>query len=373
MGHGVRVVTGMQDDITDRADFNSLKTICDSAAVVPWHWHDGKKWSGITAFLSPVPRSIRETTNPAFLEAVALELGRKPDLCVAMELAAAPFIPVNTYGVPVVLDQVEVSGVARAARHAGGVRERLRARLTRAKHDSYWRTELARFDALTAVSEQEAVAVKALMGTASVPVIVAPNGVDCSHYAPSARSPVAGRLLFRGSLNYGPNREAVDWFVRAVLPKVRESVPWAHLIVTGHVRAEIRERYDGQPGVTLTGFVPDLRLLLASAVADVVPITRGGGTRLKILEAWASGVPVVSTTIGAAGLAGSEDGRHLILADTADAFAGACSSLLTIPELAERMARAARHLVEERYDWVNIVAELSGHLNHPRGGGQRWT
>jgi glycosyltransferase involved in cell wall biosynthesis len=84
----------------------------------------------------------------------------------------------------------------------------------------------------------------------------------------------------------------------------------------------------------------------------------GGGTRLKILEAWAAGVPVVSTRIGAAGLAGSEDGFHLLLADAPEPFADACVRILTQPDLGRRIATNGRQLVEERYNWTGISEQV---------------
>ncbi len=366
-GHCIRLVAGLQKDIADRADRETLERFCESVAVVPWHWHDGAARSELDDWLSPVPRSITGTDNPSIRDAMTREIARMPDACVAMELAAAPFIPKDTNGVPVLLEQVEVSGVGRAVSVAIGARAKLRTALTRAKHDRYWRRELRRFDAMTSVSEEEAASVRALIGSASPPVIVAPNGVDTAHYIPRTTETVAGRMIYSGSLTYGPNREAVSWFVDTILPRIAEKIPDAHLVVTGTLSPDAGARLAENSRVTLTGFVPDLRPILASAAICVVPLKTGGGTRLKVLEAWAAGVPVVSTGIGATGLAGSENGTHLLFADTADDFAEACVRLFDDPERGRRIAAAARHLVKERYDWHGIAGGIIDLLGRLRG------
>lgn len=365
-GHTIRLVTGLQDDIADRCDRYTLELVCESVAVFPWRWHDGGSRSALRHLLSPVPRSITDTAIPALREAVAAEFARKPDACVAMELAAAPFVPQNTHGVPVLLEQVEVSGVAKSVRDASGAGAKMRAALTRAKHDRYWRRELGRFDVLTAVSEQEAAAVRTLVGASKPPVMVVPNGVDTAHYSDCALDPVPGRFLYNGSLTYGPNRAAVTWFVSDILPLIAARHPDAHLVATGRVTEEIAAQFAGNERVRLTGFVPDMRPVLDTASLCVVPLATGGGTRLKILEAWAAGVPVVATTVGAAGLAGSEDGVHLLLADTTEKFAEHCERLLSEPQERRRIAENARRLVEKRYEWRDLATQITGLLEAVR-------
>jgi glycosyltransferase involved in cell wall biosynthesis len=282
----------------------------------------------------------------------------------------APFLP--QVGLPAtVLEEVELTGMTQAIAQARGFRAKTRHRLTRWKRDWYWRRALRRFDAITVVSEAEADAVRDLLRmngavgktSAVAPrVVVVPNGVDVGAYrrGASGLSPISGRMIYNGALGYGPNQDAVRWFAREVLPRVVEQVPDAHLVVTGrcdHLGSEIDDLRN-DPRVRLTGFVPDLRPVLDAASLCVVPLRQGGGTRLKVLEAFAAGVPVLSTTQGAAGI-GAEHERDLLVADSADALARAAVRLLRNPDQAASLARAARRLVEARYDWVSIAASLS--------------
>ncbi|MFN3372950.1 MAG: glycosyltransferase family 4 protein, partial [Chloroflexus sp.] len=130
---------------------------------------------------------------------------------------------------------------------------------------------------------------------------------------------------------------------------------------TGRVTDEQRAALPNMPGVEYTGFVDNIRDVIARHAVEVTPIREGGGTRLKILEALALGVPVVSTSKGAEGLE-LIDGKHLLLADTPMDFARATSRLLTDPPLARRLGETGRQAVAVRYDWRVIVPRLNDML-----------
>ncbi|WP_395144982.1 glycosyltransferase family 4 protein [Armatimonas sp.] len=350
--HEVRLIVGRQEDASSGEIPLKIPT-----TIVPWLWHQpgatGKS-GALQALLSATPRSILETSNPAFVEAIARELALKPDVVLAMELGSDAYLP-EQLPCPIFLDQVEVSGLEQAWRQAATPRERTARWLTYTKGKRYWSRRLRRYHGLTAVSEAEARAVEALTGK---PVTLVANGVATKEYSPREKpAGVPGRLLYNGALSYGPNRDAVLWFVEAILPKITERIPEAHLVVTGNADAA-PEALRQHPQVVLTGFVAQLQPVLADAQVCVVPLRAGGGTRLKILEAWAAGLPVVATTIGAAGLDGSTDGEHLLMADTPTRFAQQTAALLRDPEKRRALAQSARTLAEARYDWDAIVLKL---------------
>jgi glycosyltransferase involved in cell wall biosynthesis len=369
--HRIRLVAGLQQDLAEVVSEDripaALAEICDEVVTVPWKWFEPDPGTGaIRALLSMTPRSVAETDNPALREAVVRALRKPTDAVLALELGMAPFVP-GAVPVPVVLEQVEVSGMEQACRAARGA-VRLRHRLTTWKARRYWRRALRRYAALTVVSEEEAAAVRHVLGpTPGGPAVeVVPNGVAVSSYrkrtTASHRSDVArvvpGRLIYNGSLSYAPNLDAVRWFAAEILPRIVLQVPEAHLVVTGRDPGATVDDLRANPRVCFTGFVPDLRPELEKAALCVVPLRAGGGTRLKILEAFAAELPVVSTRIGAAGLK-AEHGEHLLLADTPDAMAGGVVQLLQDPERAAVIARRARRLAEERYDWSRSGADLS--------------
>lgn len=236
---------------------------------------------------------------------------------------------------------------ALAPTRLGRIRGRLRTwRLRR------FEQALARHaDAVIAVSPEEAALVRTL--APATRVVVAPNGVDADALAPS---PPGDAALFVGLLSYAPNRDAMAWFAREVAPRLGTDGP--EVLVAGREPGpELEALAVAAPRLRLLGFVPDLGPLYARAGVFVNPMRGGGGTRLKVLEAMAAGKAVVSTSIGAEGLA-LTPGRDVIVADTAAEFAAAVRGLLANRAQAARLGLAARALVEARYRWELCAAPI---------------
>lgn len=190
------------------------------------------------------------------------------------------------------------------------------------------------------------------------PVSLIPNGVDTSYFsrAPLAEGDVR-HLIFVGAMRYQPNADAAMFFVDQVLPCLQQAMPDIRLTIVGADPPPDVVALAAQPGVVVTGTVPDVRPWLRQAGIVVVPLRSGGGTRLKILEAFAAGRPVVATTIGAAGIDARHE-VHLLLADTPADFRDAISRLVQDPELRNRLVDRAAGLVRERYEWSKINDQL---------------
>jgi glycosyltransferase involved in cell wall biosynthesis len=185
-------------------------------------------------------------------------------------------------------------------------------------------------------------------------VYMAPNGVDCQAYA---SLPAGGRsgpptILFVGAMSWAPNVSAAQFLATDVLPRVREAIPNARLRIVGRDAGPEVHALVRHGGVEVTGTVPDVLPHLAEAHVMAVPLDAGGGTRLKILEAFAAGLPVISTPIGAEGLEVNH-GRDLWLA-TRGHFAEGLVYLLRHPGRAAVLAIHGRELVKDRYDWSAI-------------------
>jgi glycosyltransferase involved in cell wall biosynthesis len=189
--------------------------------------------------------------------------------------------------------------------------------------------------------------------------MVVPNG--CEIARPDVPSAVRGsaEIVFVGRLTYPPNVAAAERLALGVLPRLRATHPNASLTLVGSVDARVEALSDDF--ITVTGEVDDVGPFLAAAAMTIVALDDGGGTRLKILEAMAAGLPVISTTVGAEGL-DVRDGVHLLIADDDDALAGAARRLLDDPALGERLAIAAARLVAEHYDWRSICATFTADL-----------
>lgn len=184
------------------------------------------------------------------------------------------------------------------------------------------------------------------------PFVVVPNGADTLAWRP-VEAPITVDVLGVGGLNWGPNREALEFLCREVLPRLRRRRPEIRVRWVGRATEADRREYLDQHGVELTGYVDDVRPHLAAAAAVVAPLLAGGGTRLKILDAWAMGKAVVSTRVGAEGLAARE-GENILLRDDAEGFASAIAEVVADRSLRERLGRSARRTVETTYAWEVI-------------------
>jgi glycosyltransferase involved in cell wall biosynthesis len=183
---------------------------------------------------------------------------------------------------------------------------------------------------------------------------VVPNGVDTDAIVPT---PLGVAVVMTGTFSYAPNFEGARWLAREVWPLVRRAAPEASLRFVGLRGDEVLRDLASLPGVTVVGAVPDMRPELARARVAVAPIAVGGGTRIKILEAFAAGRPVVSTRVGAEGIAVTE-GDTAFLRDDPAGFAAAVVRLLDDEPLAAAMGARARALVVARYDWRACAERL---------------
>jgi len=215
--------------------------------------------------------------------------------------------------------------------------------------------DLVRQSRLTlTVSQHDANQLFALGGPGTN-VRVVPNGVDVAAYPLRAASTHVSRdLLFLGKLDFRPNVEALAWFI----PRVLGSVGGARLFAVGAAPPRwLVEAGQHDQRIAVTGYVPDERPYFARCAALVLPLQTGGGSRLKALVAMASGVPIVSTRLGMEGL-DAEPETHYLLADCAAEWVAALQRVLEWPALRQHLARNARALVEQRYDWAAIRPDV---------------
>lgn len=204
---------------------------------------------------------------------------------------------------------------------------------------------LPRFSLLLAASAEDARSVREISPAARVEVY--PNTIPLVPQPDLASQPA---LVFSGNLEYRPNVSAVRFFRKRIWPLIRECWPGLVWRLVGKNPEAVAKYVAGDPRIELVGPVENAVEALASARVVVVPLLAGSGTRVKILEAWAAGRPVVSTSLGAEGLP-AIDGEHLLLADNPEDFAAAVSRLLASPQLRERVGRAGRQLYEREFTW----------------------
>jgi sugar transferase (PEP-CTERM/EpsH1 system associated) len=188
------------------------------------------------------------------------------------------------------------------------------------------------------------------MGTGKSCMVI-PNGVDGKYFSSKLTLRTKPRILFLGRMDYFPNIQGIQYFVREVLGLVRKELPGAELQIVGANPSAAVRGLAREPGVTVTGFVKDVRPYLEEAGVAIAPLLIARGTQNKILECMAAGVPVVATSLAAKGVQ-CLPGTHLKTGDTAEEFARAVLDLLTNPQSSLEMAKVAHDQVEHVHSWL---------------------
>src|SRR2546421_1358908 len=222
---------------------------------------------------------------------------------------------------------------------------------------AYERAACRRFDQVIAVSREDAETMRREYGVTSVADV--PTGVDTEFFQPRGETNVKPHsLVFTGSMDWLPNEDAMQFFIREIMPRIRESIPDVTLTIVGRDPfPSLIEQSRRDPAITVTGRVEDVRPYIEQAAAYIVPIRIGGGTRLKIYEAMAMARPVVSTTIGAEGLP-VRAGEEVLIADEPEEFAAACVRVLNDDVLARTLGAQAA-AVRQKYGWARVAAQFS--------------
>jgi polysaccharide biosynthesis protein PslH len=206
------------------------------------------------------------------------------------------------------------------------------------------------FDRVVTVTEADREALSSLYHDGHPPSFtVIPICIDSQMVRPRPRPATPG-ILFLGGMHWPPNADGARWFAEAILPTIRAGEPRAQFLAVGRQPPASLLRPDRAGWVEAPGYVADPEPYWARSQVFVVPLRAGGGMRVKILDAWAQGLPIVSTTIGAEGLAFGA-GEDILIADTPKAFAEAVLSILKNADLARRLAAGGRETLERRYDW----------------------
>lgn len=215
-----------------------------------------------------------------------------------------------------------------------------------------WEIEMASvFDKIISVSESDKNFL--LSHDRTLDIAVVPNGVDTDSIIPAPLEKREKNIIIVGAMDYHPNSDGVFYFCRRIFPLLKKAEPECTLTIVGkNPPSEIRALQD-EKAIRVRADVADVRPYYQKAVAAAVPLRSGGGTRLKILEAMATGTPAVSTAVGCEGL-DIEDGRHILVADTPSFFAQRIIDLINDRVLWNRISRRARALVEKNYDWKII-------------------
>jgi glycosyltransferase involved in cell wall biosynthesis len=331
-------------------DSPQVHEVCSDIKVVPWRAYQPERLRSRLSMFALPPRSIVDTFSSEMASTTAgILAANRFDLVIASQLQMAGYRP-WFQGVPAIFEEVEV-GLFYQRAFARNGRFHLRNALTWFKLRLYLSRLLDSYQACTVVSAQERQLLQRNFSGYSKPVTVIPNGLVLDDYRNITAEKKRNTIIFAGSFKYEVNYEAMRWFISKTFPLILEQVPDAQLLITGdHAKLPL----PSSKNVVLTGYVHDIKSLISSCTVSIAPLLSGGGTRLKILEAMALGVPVVATTKGAEGLEVRHD-EHLLVADTPVEFAKHVLRLLAEKDVIQRLTRNARVLMEQRYHWDAVM------------------
>jgi polysaccharide biosynthesis protein PslH len=307
------------------------------------------------AVFSPMPLAISRHFSPAMKAALAQIIARENfDAIVCDFLVSAPHFE-NLRGIVLFQHNVETMIWRRHTENSSGIRKRF-FRLQAERMFRYEQNCCQDSSLVIAVSREDADTMRTMFGINHVADI--PTGVDLEYFKDRGGTGKRFDLVFVGSMDWLPNVDGIKYFIQEILPIIRRTKPDCSLVIAGRSpHPSIQDLAAGDPNITLTGTVPDIRPYLWESSVSIVPLRIGGGTRLKIYESIAAGVPVVSTTIGAEGLP-VEPGRHLLIGDDAESFAAHCCALMSNANQGRSMAVESLAFIGTSFSWEAVTHQF---------------
>ncbi len=357
--HQIDLIAFCSEQVQD-SQLAGLRPYCGKIWTTPYDPDRNGKLSKVLGYFSARPRSVVSSYSQELQNQVdAAERSGQYDLLISSQVDMAVYTQ-KWQASPKIFEELELTTLYEQAMAGESASRRLRDRLTWWKNICHLRKAMAGFQGCTVVSQQERERALASIPAAG-PIEVVPNGVDVAYYRGDYGQRQPSTLIYSGSLTYFANLDAMQYFLADIFPRIKALRPDARLLITGSTNGLDLSTLPDVAGVELTGYVEDIRPVIARSQVSVVPLRIGGGTRLKILESLALGTPVVSTTKGAEGL-GLSDRKDYIAADTPEDFANAILEVLDSPKLAERLSCQGMKTVESRYDWKIIGQKLDAFL-----------
>jgi polysaccharide biosynthesis protein PslH len=355
--HDVRVLSYLRTDQESRM-LPQLQSICP-VEVVPLVRSSFRQCSDLLGSLLTGKSFIVERDYRASMLDAVREATKQfqPDVIHVDHLQMARFVE---FGGPhrVVLDHhnFESMIIKRVGETAGSMAMRVYARLEWPKLRKYEMDVCHRCDLVLTVSEEDKAAIRAC-DSSLANIECVPIGVDVQYYQPVERTESSHDILSMGTMYWPPNVDSMLYFAREILPLIKNEIADCTVTIAGQRPVEAIKALARDPSISVTGYVDDERIVARDCGVFVVPLRSGSGVRVKILNALAMGLPVVSTSVGVEGL-DVVHGEHLLIADSAEDFAAAVVRVMRDRELSSKLGENGRELVCERYSWDKVGAKL---------------
>jgi polysaccharide biosynthesis protein PslH len=367
LGHDIHLVALRPPEDAWASD-GELRQLCRTVEVIPLS-RQRTLLNGALTLPTRKPLQLAYSHCPRAERHVARLLERERFDIVHVEHLRGVALASGVRGVPSVWDAVDsISALfAETMQFAPGRSARSIARLDIARTRRFEAKAPFLFDRTLVTSRADADAFVRLAGNeAQTRLDVLPNGVDTDHFRPEA-SADGDAVVFTGKLSYHANAAAVLRLVRRIMPLVWARRPALPVIIAGKDPPQSIRELSGDPRVTVTGFVADLRPVFAQAALAACPLVYGAGIQNKVLEAMACGVPVVTTPAAASALA-AVPGRDLLVGDSDDQFAEAMSRFLDDSKSRRDVGLSGRAYVERQHQWRRLAERLTDVYLHARNG-----
>jgi glycosyltransferase involved in cell wall biosynthesis len=318
----------------------------------------------VKSIVSPLPMAVFRYSSKKLRRQVAALIAAEHYDCIVCDFL--PSAPNLTDLSQCVLFQhnVEATVWQRHIEHSSSVLKKLFFQMQASKMEAYERKICRKVKCVIAVSDIDASRMKSMFGIENVKPV--PTGANVDYFAPPGDAPQMSDIVFCGGMDGLPNVDAVVYFLSEVFPLIRDRIPRVTFDIVGRSPdPAVLKAAQGLEGVRVTGTVGDVRPYLWGSKISIVPIRVGGGTRLKVYEYMAAGVPVVSTTVGAEGLRYS-DGKDIVLADDSRAFADACVRLLSDDAARRTISHNALDRAHKEFSWEAVSREFEAILEDNR-------
>jgi glycosyltransferase involved in cell wall biosynthesis len=358
----ITLVSNMESP-KDDVYIDQVKNLCAEFYPVPWK--ETRRYSVrfylklFLAMFSRYPFTVINDYSPTLEAALVKLTTSKPFDLLVCDFLQPSLNVLEINGLPRLLFEHNIESVI-PRRHFETSRNpfaKLFWRLQWLRMRRFEKAACGKFNGVVTVSDKDKEILEGEFGAKKVFTI--PTGVDTDYFSPREDPVVENSLVFTGSMDWLPNEDALLFFARDILGKIKQEIPAVRLSVVGRYPTQrLLKELRGYPEINVVGRVEDVRPFIGSHTLYVIPLRIGGGTRIKVYEAMAMGKAVVSTTVGVEGLPVT-DGENVILADNPDSFAQAVAMLLRAAEERQRIGMNAMRFVRANFGWQNVANEFA--------------
>lgn len=354
--HQLSLVCFLEPD-QDPAWVSEVEPFCERIEMVPLR-RRRSYFNSAVGLLGPTPIQMRYYADPAMHAAVRRVIqDAQPDLLYAQLIRMGQYIePYHSYARVAAFNLSMTLNHARLAEHASNKVSQLFHYIEYLKLRSFEGEFARRFDRVLYISRHDFDAISNKAPLKNVSFI--PHGVDYVYFTPDTAVQKAHHsLIITGNMNYAPNIDAAMYFYHEIFPSVRRRVTDVKLSIIGTDPSSAIKALARDPAVCVTGRVPDLRTYMNQAQIALAPIRIGAGLQNKVLEGMSMSLPMVITPVANEGIR-AEDGRHVLIADSAQDFADQVVSLLNEPERRKQIGAAAREFIVQNWSWEKHFSDL---------------